>query len=159
MSGALIKIAKFMQKQLLDSICVVLLAAVMIVVTFQVLNRFLLGIPVAWTEEAARYFFVWLSLLGAVRGVRDNAHLQVDLMVRMLPPGFQKVLNILAGLTVAVLLWAVIESALILLPMTWTRRIATIDMPIFYLYVSIPLSGALMFLFTIRNMIQEMRSN
>lgn len=157
MPGALLKTSAFLQKQALDGICVVLLAMVLVVVTFQVLNRFLLGIPVAWTEEAARYLFVWLSLLGAVRGVRDRAHLQVDLFVRMLPRKVEKVLDVVGGVVVAVLLWEVLDSGLTLLPLTWTRRISTMDIPIFYLYVAIPLSAGLMLLFTVRNTIQDMR--
>lgn len=159
MPGVLLKISGFLQKQILDGVCVVLLGLVLIVVTFQVLNRFLLGIPVAWTEEAARYLFVWLSLLGAARGVRDRGHLQVDLIVCMLPRKVEKYLDILGGVVVAVLLWEVVDSALILLPLTWTRRIATMDIPIFYLYVATPLAAALMFLFTVRNMVQDVRSS
>jgi TRAP-type C4-dicarboxylate transport system permease small subunit len=55
---------------------------------------------------------------------------------------------------VAVLLGAVIQSAVILLPLTWTRRIATMNISIFYLYVAIPIAMALMLLFTVRNTIK-----
>ena len=154
MPGALGKVVAVMQKQVLDGMCVLLLAGVLVVVTFQVLNRFLLSIPAAWSEEAARYLFVWLSLLGAVRGVRDRSHLQVDLFVQMLSSKLQRVLDIVAGTLVAVLLVAVIQSAIILLPLTWTRRISTMNIPIFYLYVAIPISMALMLLFTVRNTIK-----
>ncbi|BEQ13188.1 TRAP transporter small permease [Desulfoferula mesophila] len=158
MPAVLFRISAFLQKQVLDTVCVALLAMVLVVVTFQVLNRFMLGLPIAWTEEAARYLFVWLSLLGAVRGVRDKAHLQVDLIVRMLPARVEKILDLLGGIVVAVLLWEVVESALILLPLTWTRRIATMNVPIFYLYVATPLAAGLMFLFTLRNIMQDARS-
>ncbi len=158
MPAVIFRISAFLQKQALDTVCVALLAMVLVVVTFQVLNRFLLGLPIAWTEEAARYLFVWLSLLGAVRGVRDRGHLQVDLFVRMLPAKAEKVLDLLGGLVVAVLLWEVIDSALILLPLTWTRRIATMNVPIFYLYIATPLAAGLMLLFTLRNLVRDARS-
>jgi len=44
-----------------------------ITVFLQVLTRFVIQIPLAWTEEVSRYFFIWMVFLGsAVKGLAEN---------------------------------------------------------------------------------------
>jgi TRAP-type C4-dicarboxylate transport system permease small subunit len=75
-------------KRLLDAyyrfLCVALAAlmALMIVpITLQILSRFSRHIPrFIWTEEVARFCFVWIIMLGAMIAVRDRTHFDVDLL-------------------------------------------------------------------------------
>lgn len=53
--------------------------------TLQVLSRFVLPHPFSWTEEMARYSFIWWSFFGAAYVVRFNGHLGMDLLVNILP--------------------------------------------------------------------------
>ena len=52
----------------------------------QVLSRYALPHPFSWTEELARYAFIWWSFLGAAYVVRLNGHLGMDMVVKLLPP-------------------------------------------------------------------------
>ena len=64
------------------------MAAITGVVAFQVLTRYVLQHPAAWPEEAARYLFVWVALLGAALGVDRGVHFSLDLLTSRLPePG------------------------------------------------------------------------
>ena len=44
-----------------------LMLALVVVVFSQVALRYLTYQPLAWTEEVARYAFIWLSLLGKIQ--------------------------------------------------------------------------------------------
>ena len=64
----------------------VLTTTVMIVTcTLQVLSRFVLAHPFSWTEEVARFSFIWWSFLGAAYVVRLNGHLGMDILVKAFP--------------------------------------------------------------------------
>ena len=64
----------------------VLTTTVMIVTcTLQVLSRYVLDHPFSWTEEVARFSFIWWSFLGAAYVVRLNGHLGMDILVKVLP--------------------------------------------------------------------------
>ena len=66
--------------------CLALLMAAMVaVISAQVWCRFVLNDPLAWSEEAGRYLFVWISFMGAAAGVRYQAHLGIDLLQKFLP--------------------------------------------------------------------------
>jgi TRAP-type C4-dicarboxylate transport system permease small subunit len=56
----------------------VLFAALTIVVAIQVLTRFVLHVPVIWSEEVARFLFFWVALLGAAMSVRTRRHFVID---------------------------------------------------------------------------------
>jgi len=51
----------------------------------QVVSRYLLDHPFSWTEELARYSFIWWSFIGAAYVVRLNGHLGMDFLVNMMP--------------------------------------------------------------------------
>lgn len=64
---------------LLTSMLVLLLIPVLI----QVLSRFIPFIPrYIWTEEIARFAFIWIILIGSSIAVRDQTHFHVDLLPR-----------------------------------------------------------------------------
>jgi TRAP-type C4-dicarboxylate transport system permease small subunit len=50
------------------------------VVTLQVLSRFVFHAPVIWSEEAARFLFFWVVLLGAAMSVKDRRHFVIDVI-------------------------------------------------------------------------------
>lgn len=63
-----------------ETICGIFLIVVFVSVMIQVINRFLIGISIPWTEELARYSFIWLSFLGISIGVKRNKHMFVDFL-------------------------------------------------------------------------------
>ena len=56
-----------------------------VVVLLQVIYRYLLMQSLYWSEELARYLFVWISILGAAISVYRRGHFGMDFFFRMLP--------------------------------------------------------------------------
>jgi len=70
----------------LETVAVILLMALLTAVTFaQVVTRYLLGDPLIWSEEAARYLFVWVSMIGAALALREGGHFGLNLLIRPMP--------------------------------------------------------------------------
>lgn len=81
-------------------ICVVLFAALVIVVVWQVFARLVLNQPQAWTDEASRMIFVWLGLFAAAFVFGERGHIAVDLVVTRLPGAGQKAMGIFVQLLI-----------------------------------------------------------
>ena len=48
-------------------------------VTLQIISRYTPFIPsYIWTEEMARFLFVWTIMIGAMVGIRESQHFEVD---------------------------------------------------------------------------------
>src|SRR4051795_9454185 len=54
-------------------------AVLIIPVSLQIFSRYTDLIPAyIWTEEMARFLFIWMIMIGAMIGVRESAHFEVD---------------------------------------------------------------------------------
>lgn len=147
------------QRALLDIACIVFLVATILIVLFQVFNRFWLNLSAPWTEEFSRYIFIYLCVLGITRGVRDDAHIKLELIVSAFPEKVQIVVNLLIDILVIILLSGVIVSGFKFLPISMTRRAATLNISMYYLYIAIPISAIVMILFLLRKNIDLLRSH
>jgi TRAP-type C4-dicarboxylate transport system permease small subunit len=67
----------WLDKNLEKYICCVLLSAMTVIIVAQLILRWT-GLPLAWTEEIARYCFVWLIYIACAYGVRLRKHIKVD---------------------------------------------------------------------------------
>jgi C4-dicarboxylate transporter DctQ subunit len=56
----------------------------------QVLCRYVLKMPLAWSEELMRYIYIGVSFLGAAIAVRENSHICIDLLPQLLGAIFKK---------------------------------------------------------------------
>lgn len=66
---------------LLSALVTVLVGALIVPVTLQILSRYTDLIPtLMWTEEAARFCLVWVIMLGATIAVREGLHFDIDLL-------------------------------------------------------------------------------
>ena len=54
------KVLRFLDENIEKILCVVLLAAMSILIVVQVFFRYALNNSLSWTEELARYMFIWL---------------------------------------------------------------------------------------------------
>ena len=60
-----------------------LMAALIVPVTMQIVSRYSEYVPrYIWTEEVARFCFMWIILLGSMIAVRDGTHFNVDVLPR-----------------------------------------------------------------------------
>ena len=69
--------------RVLKAVMTLLMAFMLVPVTIQILSRYTGLIPrYIWTEEVARFCFVWIIMIGAMVAVRDGTHFDVNLMRR-----------------------------------------------------------------------------
>jgi len=78
--------------KILYHVCALLMMVMATVVTAQVVSRYVFGNPFTWTEELARYVFVWMSMLGMAVGVKYGSHIALDILVKKLQGTPRKVL-------------------------------------------------------------------
>jgi len=73
-----------------DGVCnvtsVILLWATVVVVFLQILSRYVFKAPLVWTEEVARFAFIWLVFLGVSVTERQAAHFRVTFLVEKASP-------------------------------------------------------------------------
>ncbi len=76
--------------RLLEALLVAALAAMVVMVFGNVVLRYAFNSGITVSEELSRWFFVWLTFLGAVVGLKEHAHLGTDMLVSRLGPAGKK---------------------------------------------------------------------
>ena len=66
--------------RLLEGLVIALMAVLVLDVSWQVITRYLLGSPSAWTDELATILMIWVAALGASLGFIQKAHLGIDVI-------------------------------------------------------------------------------
>jgi|SRR5690554_5508799 len=139
-------------EKILSAFLGLLMALMVLDVTWQVATRFILNEPSSYTEELARFLLVWIGLLGAAYAYRKKAHLGLDILSQKLEGQAKRKLDIFISL-VCILFSCLIMiyggTKLMLLTLDLEQTSAALQVKIGYLYSVIPLSGLLIVLFSI----------
>ena len=71
--------------RVLQAVMTALLAVMVVPVTLQIVSRYTGLIPrYIWTEEVARFCFIWIIMVGAMVAVREGTHFEVDVLPAVL---------------------------------------------------------------------------
>ena len=122
-------------------------AILIVPVMLQIFSRYVGFIPrYIWTEELARFCFIWMIMIGAMIAVREGTHFDVDLLPSLRP----KANAILRFIThFAMLLFAVVflyfGYQFTLFGANQSSELA--ELPMWLIFIAWPLAGAFWLLF------------
>jgi TRAP-type C4-dicarboxylate transport system permease small subunit len=105
--------------------------------------RYLTYQPLAWTEEAARYIFIWVCMLGAVVAARRGQHFAVDVLGKALSPPRQRVLLILLTSAEAAFYLFLAVAGFTIVPIVNMQESPSLSMPMSLPYLAIPVAAIL----------------
>ncbi len=92
------------------SVGAVVVLLMMLIVTYSVINRYVLGTPITWTDELSGYLVVALVMLGAAEALRRGDHISVDLVTSRLNEKWQHIAAIFGNIMVLVVAVALLIS-------------------------------------------------
>ena len=123
------------------------LLGVMVVVVFvQVIFRFFIQQPLSWSEEVARYVFVWIIWMGAAVMVKQNGHPGMDLLTKSFPPRWQRATEVVMSLLYTATLLTVVVTGFALVRANMSQPSPAMELPIGIPYAAIPLAAVIMLL-------------
>lgn len=92
------KIMHWLDNYLEISICIALMSAMTILIFVQVIMRKVFSNSLSWSEELARYLFIWLIYLGISYGSKIMKHLKIDAGLRLFPERMRPYIVILGDI-------------------------------------------------------------
>jgi TRAP-type C4-dicarboxylate transport system permease small subunit len=78
------KLIRWLNRYAEESMMVFLLSVMVVIIAAQVGMRFILGSSIGWSEELARYCFIWLVFIGISYGVKKQRHIRIDAFLRLI---------------------------------------------------------------------------
>jgi TRAP-type C4-dicarboxylate transport system permease small subunit len=142
---------------LLNVLLGVSVAVLIVPVTIQMFSRFTQLIPAwIWTEEMARFLFIWMVMLGAMIGVRDASHFECDVWPE-LKPRANALLRIVSMLLVLVFALVFVWYGIKFVQFGWNQSSELADMPMAWIFVAWPLTGGTWLLFGLEHLRADLR--
>ncbi len=138
-----------------------LMSLALVNVLWQVFTRWALNDPSAWTEELARYLLIWIGLIGAGYAAGKRLHLAIDLLPSALSGRRRRVLAlVIDGLTLLFAVFAMVVGGIRLMSLTllMDQTSAALGVRLGYVYLAIPLSGAVIALYSAMSIMDRLRN-
>ena len=133
--------------RLLSWLLALTVAVLIIPVSLQIFSRYTQLIPAyIWTEEMARFLFIWMVMIGAMVGVREGSHFEVDVWPTLGAKGnaaLQFASGIFVLLFALVFVWAGWEFT----RFAFNRLSELAELPLWMIHIAWPLAGVTWVLF------------
>jgi TRAP-type C4-dicarboxylate transport system permease small subunit len=145
----------------LEALVVVVMAALVLDVLWQVFTRFVMKDPSTWTDELATFLLVWASLLGAAVGLKRRAHLGMDYFVTRLAPGrraFVEVLGVLCTGLFSLAVMTVGGAVLVAHKLHLQETSPALGLNLGYVYLALPISGLFLTMYSFDLLMDRVRA-
>lgn len=133
--------------KVLEFFLVVLMSTLVLDVVWQVASRYIFGNPSSFTDELATFLLIWVGLAGAAYVKGKNEHLAIDILHTKLSP-----INVVRMMIFINFLVVLFCLTIMIIGGSWlvyTRFVlgqlsASMQVPVGYVYMIVPISGILM---------------
>ena len=128
--------AKFLTGLLAFSVAIIIIP-----VTLQMISRYTALIPAyIWTEEMARFLFIWMIMIGAMIGVREASHFEVDVWPT-LPRRGEAAVRIVARLGILAFALVFLVGGIEFTSFAWYRTSELAELPLWMIHIAWPVAA------------------
>jgi TRAP-type transport system small permease protein len=128
--------------RLLTWLMVATVAILVIPVSLQIISRYTALIPsYIWTEELSRFLFIWMVMLGAMVGIKEGTHFEVDIWPE-LGRRPNAALRIVSHLFVLIFALVFVTWGIKFVEFGWYQESELAELPMPFIFVAWPLTGA-----------------
>ena len=129
--------------------CMIAIGGMTVIVILGVIFRYVLGSPLGWTEEAARYLMIWAASLAVSMGIMKGEHVGINLMVNAFPQKIRRWMAISVHLAILVFLWVLTQRGYLMAINGRNQFSPLLGVTMVWSLAAIPIAGLLGMLQTV----------
>jgi len=129
--------------------CMIAIGGMTVIVILGVIFRYVLGSPLGWTEEAARYLMIWAASLAVSMGIMKGEHVGINLMVNAFPPKIRRWMAISVHLAILAFLWVLTQRGYLMAINGRNQFSPLLGVTMAWSLAAIPIAGLLAMLQTV----------
>ncbi|MDR2088710.1 MAG: TRAP transporter small permease [Clostridiales Family XIII bacterium] len=121
----------------------------------QVVMRYVFQHSLSWSEELARYIFVWQLWLGVSYAAKNQSHIRITIIENFLNEAQRKILE-----TIVIVIWfgfgcfVIVQGYKIAMQIgAYGQTSSALGLPMVYAYMSVPVGASLMNIRLIQNLV------
>jgi len=136
---------KLIDEHFEEAIVVLLMAMMSALIGVQIFMRYVMGASLSWSEELARYFFIWATYIGIAYAVRKDAHIRVTMATDRLSLRVRAYIRVLTHVIFAAFALFVMYQGWFMVEKTFRfgQKSASLGVPMGIVYLA-PFTGFLL---------------
>jgi TRAP-type C4-dicarboxylate transport system permease small subunit len=150
---------KIIDKNLEEVLLVFLLSLMSVLIGVQIVMRYVVGESLTWSEELARYCFIWATYIGVSYAVKVGAHIRVDAVTNMLPVSTRRYVNLFSYFMFIVFAALVMKEgyALSAKIFSFGQASSSLGLPMGYVYMAPTVGFGLVIFRILQKMVEEVQ--
>ncbi|UTF60414.1 TRAP transporter small permease [Gilvimarinus sp. DA14] len=141
--------------RIIVAVCSIWLLAMVAMTCWQIISRYLLGVPSTYSEEFLRFSLVWVSMLTIAYVVGLRKHVRFTLFSDKASEKAQRYWQILIELAfLAFAVFILVQGGYHASSITMNQISPSLGLPMGYVYLALPIAGAVLALYSLLNCIQ-----
>jgi TRAP-type C4-dicarboxylate transport system permease small subunit len=145
--------------RILENLVLATFLAMLILAIAQVFFRYVMNISVPWTEEGARWFYIWQIFLGSALAMKNQLHLRITFLRDKIPPSIRNWLEIGSAVLGLIFLGGIWWGSFKMMQTVYPVYAGSFSIRMTYLYLSLPISIGLMMYLTLRDIHNQIKEN
>ncbi len=145
----------------IEEVFLVIFSVVMVAVIFlQVIMRYVFDASLSWSEELARYCFIWLVYIGISYGVKKQRHIKVDVLLLLFKERGRLILTIISNLLFLFFALFVIQygTGIAMQILDWGQKSPANQIPMGIVYLAAPIGMGLTAIRLLQNLIKQFKA-
>lgn len=137
-------------------ICVASLSVMTLMIVLQVLFRYVIQSSLSFSEELARYMFIWSAFVGSALALKNRSHVSIEIIVANLPRAIKKRAIVVSNALSFIFYALLVVYGIIMTVHTLDQTSPTMGwLRMSYVYLSVPIAGFILLANVVVNAFEE----
>jgi len=132
-------------------------AFMVVIVFYQVVARYFFNKPPKWTEEIALVTMIWIAMLGAGIGLKNDIHVRVEVFMSVFSKKIQRLVEI-AIMVLIVYFGVQMTRYTVMMVQRLPNRLAATGISVAWMYVPIAVCGVLVVMCAFLKILEQIAS-
>jgi len=141
----------------IDAAAIATFAGIFLCVIAQVVFRYVFNDPLTWSEELARYLFIWCAFLGWVIASRRRSHLAMTFVVDRLPAPAQTAIGVVIQLATLLFAWLLGSRGMQLVRNNWDVENVAVPFNLGVVYLIEPIAAVAIATYAVVELVAALR--
>ena len=122
---------------------IIMLAIMLIIITINIITRYLLNSPIFWSEELSRFLFIWFGFLGAAYSLGSQKTIRFTLILDKMSSKAILITDIIANIMLLAMFLIMLYPAIYVIRFK-TILTPALQVPVYYFYIIFPITLVIM---------------
>lgn len=147
---------KFILNNLEELVATFFISITTILVVINIFMRYIMNSGLVWTEEVATSCFVWSVFIGAIAVFKKRGHVGVDIIVKRMPAGLQKAIQLITDLILVALNGYMAYLSMLYIQTSYTKMTPVLGVSSAYISTSVLIAFVMMTVYSVKFVYEDL---